>query len=733
MRRALLALLALAWLPGPARAQELACELNAREIRSVDFDGNTRFSDGQLGNAIVTTPSSWFRRALHIGIGSRHCLDSLELLRDEVRLKLFYRLRGYYETGVKAGITPVGPSAVSIMFDIKEGPPVIIDSLEVGGLDSVPERLRERLLRFIVPFRHQVYDKLALQAASDSVVAALQNTGYAHAAEPLRDITVDNATNRAAVHLTFIPGHRARIGRIEYELRANRAGDPPAIDSETVRRLLSFKPGDLYRQRDLLRSQRDLYGLETYRHVGIELLPDSLQPSDTSLTVRVLLGEAKMSSMRVGVGWASLDCARTQARFTDRDFLGGAKRLELSGRLSRIALCTPTIRNDIISSRAGLNYYVSGSLRFPGVFGPRSAPLLTIFSERTSEFQTYIRYTPIGGAAQLTFDPRPRVIGPGLPITLAYRIEYGRTDADPAVFCQIFNRCSVSDIARLTRNSSLQVASLALARDRIDDLLDPSEGSQVRVELRHGISAADTGAASRFSRLVGDAAVYRRFGSSSVFAAHIQAGTVVNGFSWRGATDFVPPQERLYAGGPNSVRGYNQNLLGPIVYIVRSYDDSLAPDGRQVFQARDTASVRQFSPTGGNTLLVGNLELRSAAPVMGNVVQLAAFVDAGLLWNRPKESVRLGDLRVTPGVGVRVRSPVGPFRVDIAYNPNALARGAAYYSDPNTNVLRCVSPGNQFDMGLIPAGQECPASFTPATRNSLFSRLTFNFSIGQAF
>jgi outer membrane protein insertion porin family/translocation and assembly module TamA len=220
-----------------------------------------------------------------------------------------------------------------------------------------------------------------------------------------------------------------------------------------------------------------------------------------------------------------------------------------------------------------------------------------------------------------------------------------------------------------------------------------------------------------------------------VLAARLQLGTVFQGWSFKGATNFVPPQERLYAGGPNSVRGYNQNVLGPVVYIVDSSAvKTTTVDGRVLAEAVDTARVRQYSPTGGNTLVVGNLEWRTRSPVLGDVIQLATFVDAGLVWNRPAEAVHLNDVRVTPGVGVRVNSPVGPLRIDVAYNRYALPAGAVYVLDRNTKVLRCVSPGNAFDNGLIPPGGECPAdTFRPRQSSSFFSRLTFNFSIGQAF
>lgn len=732
MRRLALAL-ALLLAPSIVHAQDLSCGTGDLEVRDVDFTGNQHFRGAELGRAIVTTPSSFARRVLHLPIGARRCLDTLELQRDVIRLRIFYRQRGYYKTTVDPRVSPTAPGAVEVDFRIAEGPPVLVDTLQILGLDSVPATLRSRLVRAFDPLRGGIYNKIALKAAIDSTVDRLQNSGYAHATEPFRDITVHDSTNRASVKLTFVPGARAHIARIAWDVEANQPGERPQIDTSTVKKLLSFHPGDLYRQRELLRSQRDLYALGTYRHVDLELLPDSLQPNDSALTVLVRLGEAKMKSMRVGIGWATLDCARTQARFTDRDFAGGARRLELSGRLSHLALCQQRVRDDTAFS-AKLNYYASATLRLPTLFGPRNIPSFTLFSERTSEYRTYLRSTPVGAAAEVTRDLRPRAAGPGLPLTIGYRIEYGRTEADPAVFCQVFDRCTLADIDRLQRNSSLQVATLALARNRANNLLDPTRGSVLHLELRTGRTTADTTGAILFNRAYGEAAIYHPIGTQSVLAARLQLATVFQGWSFRGATGFVPPEERLYAGGPNSVRGYSQNLLGPVVYVVgaNSIRDSVV-DGRHMYVAYDTAGIRQFSPTGGNTLAVANLELRRRSPLLGDVVQLAAFVDAGLVWNRPEESVSLGDVRVTPGVGVRVNSPVGPFRVDVAYNRYPMSSGAAYVLDTSSRQLLCVSPGNPFDRGQLVPGETCPRSFSPAQGHGILNRLTFNFSIGQAF
>src|SRR5690606_1846198 len=106
--------------------------------------------------------------------------------------------------------------------------------------------------------------------------------------------------------------------------------------------------------------------------------------------------------------------------------------------------------------------------------------------------------------------------------------------------------------------------------------------------------------------------------------------------------DFVPPQERLYGGGPNSVRGFRQNELGPIVYLARGYVvvDSTLSGGEPVKYLR-ASPVSQYDrtvATGGHAAVLGNLELRFPSPVLREPLQLNAFLDVGEVWNRGSSS-----------------------------------------------------------------------------------------------
>jgi outer membrane protein insertion porin family/translocation and assembly module TamA len=635
---------------------------------------------------------------------------------------------------VDTAVTTEAPGRVDIDFAIVEGPPVLIDTMRVGGLDTV--RDGPRMARQLEQMRGGRFDRQELQRRVAAIIDRLRDQGLARA-EVLSGYEVDELRDRATVDLQFIPGRVMRIARIDVEIQP-REGKRQEIPEEEVRRLISLRVGEVFREQDLFRSQRDLYQLETYAHVEIRLAADSLQPpGDSLLAVRVLLSEAAMHSVRVGAGWATLDCFRAQGRFVDRDFIGGARRLEVNARLSKIGvgypldgveqLCASQVRNDVFSDT--VNYYAGATVRQPLLFGVRLSPTLTLFSERYSELDAYLRRTAFGGVASVTRETRPRT-----PLTLAYQLEYGRTQAADAVFCAVFNVCDLQAISELTRNSQLATGRLSLSRDRTDNVYDPRRGDIVRLEWRH--SSSLIGSDFRFNKWTGEANWYKGLGPNVTFASRLQLGGVLALGTLRGADGFVPPQERMYGGGPNSVRGYRQNELGPLVYLVNNARvDSILPSGDTIFVADDTIGVIRTSPTGGNALVIANVELRMRPPFLRDLLQFALFVDAGQVYNRRAETVRLDQFRWTPGVGLRIGSPVGPIRFDLAYNRYAQQRGPAYTFvrdevTGNPSRLRCVSPGNTLPNGF---GEGCPASFTPRRDDSFFQKLTFHFSIGQAF
>jgi outer membrane protein insertion porin family len=124
-----------------------------------------------------------------------------------------------------------------------------------------------------------------------------------------------------------------------------------------------------------------------------------------------------------------------------------------------------------------------------------------------------------------------------------------------------------------------------------------------------------------------------------------------------GDTSALPFFENFYAGGPNSVRGFKANTLGP----------------------RDTTTGYE-DPVGGNLKLVGGLELYAPPPVGGKfekTLRLGAFLDFGNVWWTESTDLvaptgfDLGQLRYSTGLSLAWLSPVGALALSVGVPLNA--------------------------------------------------------------
>ena len=119
-----------------AAGQDIECQRGDLEVMRLEFEGNHAFSDADLAKTIVTTPSAWARRYLHLPFTVKHCLDRNELPNDRARLVIFYRRRGYPRVTVDTVVKELAPGAVEVRFKINEGPPMTLNSFVVRGLED---------------------------------------------------------------------------------------------------------------------------------------------------------------------------------------------------------------------------------------------------------------------------------------------------------------------------------------------------------------------------------------------------------------------------------------------------------------------------------------------------------------------------------------------------------------------------------------------------------------------
>lgn len=713
-------LLASTTLAGPLEGQEQE-DVSPPIVYGLAFEGNRAIDDNTLRASIATSRSSWFARVVGF-LGEKRYFDETEFRRDVLRIEALYRQGGFVDASVDTLVRRAG-RRVDIRFFIHEGEPVRVASLAVTGVEEIvsPERIvRDLPLKVGDPF-----NRLRLLASADTIRVFLHDRGYPFA-EVFRSFDEDRAARRAEVAFDVVPGPRAAVGEVEV-VGADQ------IPADVVRRLIPIRPGRRYSERELYESQLDLYRMGVYNFVNVSLA-DSVpeHPGDSVVTVHVHVAEGPLHRVRLGTGFGSFDCIRTLTSWTGRGVLGGARQLQLSARLSKIgtgdpfdlgfdnSLCWELGKDD--STRRRLNFSLNASFTEPIFFSRRTSATVSLFAERQSEFRAFFREA-FGGEISFTRQVRANV-----PVTLTYSLGSVKTEADPATVCTFFDVCAEADTRRFEERRLRSTVSLGVVRNGTNSLLDPTRGSVLSGELRYGAGLTGADSLSRFAKAVTELAVYHRVGGRSVFAWRVRVGGVAApslpdtaGVARR----FVPPEERFFAGGANSVRGFGQNELGPLVRVLAATVEP--PDTVQFVNPAtgmvDTATGRlRTAAVGGNQLILANVELRFPLPGLGNRISGALFVDAGRLIERDDQFSSLELFRVTPGVGIRVGSPLGPVRLDVAYDGSNVQRGALYQEvvENGVRILRLLTP--QF-----------PSRELAAEPRTFFQRLQVHFSVGQAF
>ena len=171
---------------------------------------------------------------------------------------------------------------------------------------------------------------------------------------------------------------------------------------------------------------------------------------------------------------------------------------------------------------------------------------------------------------------------------------------------------------------------LGLTNDTRDNIFSPTRGTILNLtgECAGGFLGGD----KDFYKLTGTGVAYFTHFKKMVLELKLRAG-VTEEFD---DTRTVPIYERFYAGGANTIRGYGERMVGPI---------------------------GKGEPIGGKTMLIGNIEY--TFPII-EVIKGAVFYDIGNVW-KDSYDFDLGDLRSGVGAGLRIKTPIGPVRLDYGY------------------------------------------------------------------
>jgi outer membrane protein assembly complex protein YaeT len=576
------------------------------EVRQITFTGNSQFSSGTLLDQMVTKPRprlQFWKR------GEPYNPPTLQ--EDLLRIRKYYFDHGFLET--TARVERVQENAeentVAIEIAIDEGPPTQV--AEVGLTGTIPPELPPvQDIIAALPLRPgKRLNKADFDRSKDLLLTRLHNATYARA-EILPSTVVDKESHTAVVTFELRPGTQTTFGPVTIE-------GEKLVNERAIRRQLRIRRGDPYSADQLKESVDAIYDLGMFQAVTPRVLNPNEQDAPMDIEIDVL--ERKPRSVQLGLGFSTVEQFRGEAQWTFRNLWGEAEQLNLSAKASSIQQAG--------EARFLLPYFLARRTSFTQTAFARNQPKLT--QDRLGLGNTFFGIkdtTPgyslfsVGGETRVRHQFSRAWSGAG-----GFELSRNRfTDVDPDLI-----GTGVAD------NNTLFIQFGELKWDTTDSLLNPTRGLVLRGELDHSTTALIS--TTSFVKLVLEARHYLPLTEKLILATRFSVGDIEP----YAGSETVPGNVRFLAGGPGSIRGYAPNRVGPL--------------------------DRQGRPIGGNSLLVGSIELRF--PITGDFGGVI-FVDAGNVYS-DSFGYDLGDLRFGVGPGIRYNTPVGPLRVDfgIALNP----------------------------------------------------------------
>jgi outer membrane protein insertion porin family len=583
-------------------------EGTAAKISEIRINGSRAFSESTLKGLFDLNDGSWLNFYTKADRYSRAKLDA-----DLETLRAYYLNRGYLEFSVES--TQVAISAdkqdITVTINVKEGQPFTVTSVKLEG-----EYLgKEEDFKTLVAIKPgEPYRAETVTQTTRLIMDRFGTFGYAFARVEARpEIDRDNST--VAITIVAEPSRRVYVRRI------NVAGNTKTRD-EVVRREFRQFESSWYdgRKIKLSRDRIDRLGYFSEVNVDSAEVPGSGDQVDLTLTIK----EKATGNLQLGAGFSSADSLSLSGSIKQENIFG-------SGNYLGIEVNTSKYTRTLVLSTVDPYYTVDGISRFIDIFYRTQQPTDT-------QGGSYTLVTP---GASIRF---------GVPFSEYDTVYFGlgieRTEIEGDNLPLNYRKY----VYEFGTNSNAVPLTIGWARDSRDSALVPTAGRLMSVNFDWSLAGE-----VRYVRTLGKFQQY--IPMTKQFTLGLNADVAFG----RGLADQpYPTPKNFYSGGLGSVRGFEQNTLGP-VDVTGAY-------------------------IGGNRKLSLNAELYLPVPGTGNdrTLRWFTFMDAGNVWGE-NDRITIDTLRASAGVGLTWISPVGPLK---------LSYGAPINKKPQDRIQRL-----QFQIG----------------------------------
>jgi translocation and assembly module TamA len=429
----------------------------------------------------------------------------------------------------------------------------------------------------------------AVRAADAKLVESMQKRGYPLAAVVDRDVVADHATDTLDVTWTVEAGRQARFGRVV--VRGAKDVDPAFVE-----RMVPFEEGQPFEPGPLETYAKDLRGLGTFD--GVRVVPGDAVEPDGTIPIIVEVTERKPRFVGAAASWSTTEGALLSAWWGHRNLFGAGETIRIEGSVSRLFLNS----YDDLQYKAGFTF---------------TKPAIYTFRDTLVVANYFVRETP---------DAYTRT---GFDSDISVLRKYGE---EREYSLGLSGTVSRVDDAFGNHDYAL-IGVPAVARyDFTDNRLNPTEGYRLLIGLEPSFGKiGDTSAMVSGSVT---ASAYYPLDDARRFVA---AGQVIVGSILGPELRDVPANNRFYAGGGGTIRGYGFQYVSP-----RNGKGKIV---------------------GGRSLAVANLELRAQVT---DTIGIVPFMDIGAAYRTEFPDFAYSP-KIGAGIGLRYFTGIGPIRFDVAF------------------------------------------------------------------
>ena len=667
-------------------------------VNSVNVEGNTYFNSGTLKELLSVHAADKI---------DRHGLYSQALVSADVSsLEGVYRNNGFADVKVtpeasapKRSTEPADAqelkgknrtAQLNVTYVVNEGKQTRVGEVTLDGNEHVETA---KLVTLLNTASGQLLSPQNLAGDRDALMSEFLNRGFEQVTVEITQQPQAGDANKVDVVFHIVEGPQIFVRNV---LLTGLHYTRPT----TVNRAITLHSGDALNQTAMLDTQRNFYDLSLFNEVNVAV--ENPNGADTRKTVLLQAVEARRWAVTYGVGFEAQtgtpqnNCAGATARGVACNpngtpgvsprVLGAVTRNNLFGREQSASLQGTY---GLLEQRIDLLFQIphfQGHRNFSIAFNGGYANSKDVTTYVASRLQGSFRFT------QSFTRPGAKLSKAN---TFIYEYDFRRVKV-------AYDSLQVYPGAIGALATAVRVAGPGLTwiRDTRDSTLDAHRGTYTSFQTF--LSAKQLGAEVPFNRVDISNSNYWGFNKDRfVLARNTRYGQIR---SWgtlpsnsngtlEGSSGLLPLPERLYAGGPSSMRGFSFNAAGP----------------------RDPETGY---PIGGTGALINSTELRLPPPTLpwlGNSVSFVLFHDMGNVFtniadawpsigrihqpdrdlckqlsyadfstNPPTPPAPTGPITSTgqhgqcrfdyfthaPGLGIRYHTPVGPIRLDFSYNLN---------------------------------------------------------------